>query len=168
MRNRLNFICCFVIGALGLDSRLDPKVSCVAWKKCDTWLCDTLSRFATHRHNLSAQNEIVYKNFSTIHIMKIFKRKKCNSCGVITIRMLIFISGKVLMSHFNESHFWSPRKCIMKSAKGQRMTDTLHLESIINSIWLELKSLVSFVKVMLVTAVFKSPSLSPTSMSHGL
>ena len=54
---------------------------------------------ATYRHNLSAQNEIVYKNFSTTHTMKIFKRKKCNSCGVITIRMLIFISGKILMSH---------------------------------------------------------------------
>ena len=121
-------------------------------------MCHTLSRFATHRHNLIVQNEIVYKNFSTTHTMKIFKRKKCNSCGVITIRMLIFISGKVLMSHFNESHFWSPRKCIMKSAKGQRMTDTLHLESIINSIWLELKSLVSFVAVMLMTI------LSPASM----
>ena len=54
----------------------------------------------------------------------------------------------------------------MKSAKGQRMTDTLHLESITISIWLELKSLVSLVAAMLVIEVLKMIDESVTNINE--
>ena len=86
--------------------------------------------------NIDTQNQSLNDNnniFSTTHTMKIFKLKKCNSCGAIMIHTLIFTSGKIFMGHLYESHLRPPKMHIalfMKSVKGQRMTDISPLESI--------------------------------------
>ena len=117
------------------------------------------SHIDTQNQSLNDNNNI----FSTTHTMKIFKLKKCNSCGAIMIHTLIFTSGKILLIHFwvinydsfivIGSYVWPSANCIMKSVKGQHMTDISPLESMTITIWLKPRSLVSYIAVVLATNI---------------